>query len=107
MGFRQKGKQVHAERLAWQAWREQHAELLWESGLPPQVLRNRADWEYLLRYGYHADPYPQIYFRLEELTETQRSAFLRLLEVVLTPEERCHGCAGWHFVCPPDPTDRP
>lgn len=105
MGFRRDGKQSHAEQLAWQAWREQHVELLVTSGLPPQVLRNRESWEYLLRYGYHASPYPLIDFRLEELNSAQRDAFRRLLEVVLSSVERERGCAGWHFVCPPSNGD--
>src|SRR4051794_39370815 len=85
MGFRRDGKQSHAEQLAWQAWREQHALFLAATGLPPQALRSRADWEYLLRYGYHAGPYPQIDFRLEELGPAQREAFRLLLEAVLRP----------------------
>ena len=105
MGFRRKGKQAHTEKQAWTAWQEQHSTLLRASGLPWHVLRTRADWEYLLCYGYHADPYPQIDFRLEELTPAQRDAFRLLLEAALSPEDRQRGCAGWHFVCPPDPPE--
>jgi hypothetical protein len=101
MGFRQVGKRAHVDRREWQAWLERHAELLRMARLPPQVLATRADWEYLLRYGYHADPYPEIDFRLEELNPAQRAAFRLLLEAVLSPDERRRGCAGWHFVCPP------
>src|SRR5256885_307668 len=106
MGFRRAGKQAHAERLAWQAWRDRHAEVLRASGLPPQGLCTRAGLGYLLPYGYHANPYPLIDFRLEELTPAQRDAFRLLLEAVLSPDERSRECAGWHFVCPPDSADR-
>ncbi|QEG30651.1 hypothetical protein GobsT_54570 [Gemmata obscuriglobus] len=106
MGFRRDGRRSRTERLAWHEWRGQYAELLAASGLPPQVLRSRGDWDYLLRYGYHASPYPQIDFRLEELSLEQREAFRVLLETVLSPEEQERGCAGWHFVCPPDSSER-
>src|SRR5262245_57128399 len=66
------------------------------------VLRTQDDWRYLLRYGYHcAGPYPAIDFRLEELTEAQRTALRDLLAATLREEQR--ECAAWHFVSPPDP----
>ena len=99
MGFRRDGKKAHAETRSWQAWLAEYAELLRAAGLPPQVLRSRADWEYVLRHGYHG--WPRIDFLLEELTAPERRAFRRLLEVSLSAEERQRGCAGWHFVCPP------
>jgi hypothetical protein len=66
------------------------------------VLESRADWEYLLRYGYHCrGAYPDIDFRLEELSATQKAAFRELLTQALSEEERQQGNAAWHFVCPP------
>jgi hypothetical protein len=103
MAFRRDGKSAHAHTRDWREWLERHSDLLRASGLPPQVLRTRKDWDYLLRYGYHG--YPQIDFQLEELTADQRAAFRRLLEVALSSEARRHGNAGWHFVCPPGSAD--
>jgi len=104
MAFRRDGQKAHAEQRAWYAWREQYAELLQASGIPSQVLKTRKDWEYLLFYGYHADPYPEIDFRLEELTSAQRDAFRLLLAATLSHEEQQRGCAGLHFVSPPEST---
>jgi hypothetical protein len=99
MAFRRDGKAAHASAQEWQSWLDLHAELLRDSGIPSHVLRSRADWDYLLFYGYYG--YPRIDFLLEDLSPNQRVGFQRLLETVLTPEERERGCAGWHFVCPP------
>jgi hypothetical protein len=105
MGFRRDGKSEYARSRRWRAWMETNAALLSASGLPPSVLRSADDWRYLLRYGYHcAGPYPDIDFRLEELTETQRAALRDLLAATLGVQER--KCAAWHFVCPPGPPVR-
>jgi hypothetical protein len=102
MSFRRAGKNEHAATQSWRAWLERYAEMLRDAGLPPSILESPAEWEYLLRYGYHCDgAYPNIDFRLDELSEAQRAAFKRLLEVALTAEEKQRGSAGWHFVCPP------
>jgi hypothetical protein len=102
MGFRRDGKKAHEEARSWERWKAAHAALVQASGLPVNVFRTRADWDYLLRYGYHCDSaYPHIDYRLEEQTETQRAAFRLLLERVLTTEEKTRGSAGWHHVCPP------
>src|SRR5262249_12231009 len=103
MGFRRDGKGLHKEAAEWATWKAANAKLLRMSGLPPGVLRSRADWEYLLRYGYHcSDPYPNIDYNLDEQTTTQRAAFRTLLEKVLTAEEKSRGSAGWHHVHPPN-----
>ena len=103
MGFRRDGKAEHEEAKQWEAWKISNDELLKTSGLAASVLRSRADWDYLMRYGYHCDDgYPNIDYSLDEMTEPQRTAFRHLLEKVLTEEKKKHGNAGWHFVCPPN-----
>jgi hypothetical protein len=100
VGFRRDGKAAHENNRAWRAWVDGHAALIRAAGLPPAVLRSRADWRYLLRYGYHCDgPHPNIDFRLEELSPAQRAAFREPLAT--TPAEDRRQCAAWHFVCPP------
>jgi hypothetical protein len=99
MPFRRDGKAASVAARDWQRWLTQNAALIRAAGLPPHVLTSRADWEYLLRTGYHG--YPQPDFVLDELSAVQRDAFRRLLETTLTLGERVRGCAGWHFVCPP------
>jgi len=100
VGFRRDGKATHASDRAWRTWLDEHAALLRAAGLPPAVLRSPADWRYLLRFGYHCDgPYPNIDFRLEELSAAQRAAFRELLATTLSDVQR--QCAAWHFVNPP------
>lgn len=102
MGFRRDGNAVHEESRKWQAWLAAHAELLRACSLPPDVLRSRADWEYLLRFGYHCRAvYPDIDFRLEDLSASQTIAFRELLARTLSAEEKRRGSAAWHFVSPP------
>jgi hypothetical protein len=101
-GFRRDGKAAHEQSVLWDEWLNRNAALLEPCGLPPTVLRSRADWEYLLRYGYHCDgPYPNIDFNLDEQTEQQRFAFRALLDHVLTDDQKRRGCAGWHHVSSP------
>src|SRR5262245_5841208 len=103
MGFRRDGKAAHEESRQWQAWLGAHAELLRDCGLPPGVLQSRADWEYLLRFGYHCGgAYPGIDFRLEDLSPSQAAALRALLAQALSAEEKRRGGAAWHFVCPPE-----
>jgi hypothetical protein len=100
VGFRRDGKSAHENSRAWRAWLDEHAALIRAAGLPPAVIRSRDDWAYLLRYGYHCDgPYPNIDFRLEELSPAQRAALRELLATALADDQR--QCAAWHFVCPP------
>jgi hypothetical protein len=106
MSFRRDGKSVHHQYRQWQAWLDAYTDLLGRCGLPDSVLCSREDWEYLLRYGYHCrGAYPNIDFRLEELSAAERSAFRELLERTLSAEDRRRGCAAWHFVCPPASPD--
>jgi len=101
VGFRRDGKAAHTSARAWQAWLDEHSALIRAAGLPLVVLRTPADWRYLLRYGYHCDgPYPNIDFRLENLSPAQRMAFRELLATTLAADDR--ECAAWHFVNPPD-----
>jgi hypothetical protein len=102
MSFKRDGKSASQKARDWQAWRDRYAKKLQQCGLPICLLRSKADWEYLLRYGYHCDgPYPNIDFNLDDMTEAQRIAFRSLLDEVLSEEEKSRGSAGWHFVCPP------
>jgi hypothetical protein len=102
MSFRRYGKLAHLQSQSWQAWLDSNADLLKRCELPLSVLSNQDDWNYLLRYGYHCrGAYPDIDFRLEELSEAQKEAFRELLERTLSAEEKRRGSAGWHFACPP------
>src|SRR5689334_20222305 len=102
MGFRRDGKASHEAAQQWGEWLAEHAGLIRACGLPQSVLASQKDWEYLLRYGYHCrGPYPDIDFRLEELSALQRVAFCELLEQTLSGEEKRRGNAAWHFVRPP------
>jgi hypothetical protein len=106
MGFRRNGKAAHDRARQWRLWLEAHAKLLRQCGLPASVLCSRKDWDYLLRYGYHCRAaYPDIDFRLEELSSSQRNAFRELLEQTLSAEDKQGGNAAWHFVCPPAPPE--
>jgi hypothetical protein len=96
MGFRRDGGAEHAERKSWEAWLAANADLLPACGLPPGVLRNRRDWEYLLSNGYWCADYygshiGNIDFDLNELDPHQRNAFRRLLERYLSAEEKSAG----------------
>jgi hypothetical protein len=104
MSFRRDAK--HNERMEWEAWRTANAELIAASGLPPGVTRSRNDWNYLMKYGYWCENYfgafiNNIDFDLNELNQEQLKAFRLLLERTLTDEDKSHGCAAWHRVCPP------
>jgi hypothetical protein len=106
MSFRRDGEVNHREQREWEAWKELHADLLRECGLPLGVLRSRRDWLYLLRYGYWCEDYygkhvNNIDFDLNELSPEQTSAFRQLLEQALSDELKIRGCAGWHHVQPP------
>lgn len=80
MSYRRPGKAAFEEQRKWAAWKQKHARLLAESGLPPGVLRSRRDWNYLLRYGYwcegaYGEYINKIDFSLKELTPSQLEAF--------------------------------
>jgi hypothetical protein len=102
MAFRRQGKAQFGRSRRWATWLATNVGLLKAAGLPLSVLRTRADWEYLLRYGYHCTgPYPAIDYSLEEMSLPQKTAFRQLLEQTLTHDEKQRGSAAWHFVCPP------
>jgi len=54
-----------------------------------------------LGYWCESDYGRGVDFALEQLSHEQKAAFRELLERVLTDDEKQHGNAGWHFVCPP------
>jgi hypothetical protein len=102
MAFRRHGNKAFEQSSRWKKWLANHSALLASSGLPPSVLRSQADWDYFLRYGYHCDgAYPNIDFRLEDLSVTQLTDLGRLLEQVLTDEQKSRGGAVWHCFFPP------
>ena len=106
MGYRHQGKTEHEARRLWDKWKQANAALLAHCGLPPGVLRSRRDWDYLLRYGYWCDEaygrdINKIDFDLSELTPAQTAALRQLLTATLNDEQKQHGCAAWHHVCPP------
>jgi len=96
MSFRRPGKQRHKDATEWRAWKELHAGLIRASGLPPTVLRSRADWNYFLRNGYHCEPaYPHIDFNADEMSMEQTVALTMLMDLTLTKEEKQRGNALW------------
>jgi hypothetical protein len=102
MAFRRDGNQAYQDSREWETWKDANRDLITAAGLPLSVLRSRADWEYLLRYGYHCDgPYPEIDYKLDGQTSAQRDAFRRLMEATLTDEEKARGSAGWHHMRSP------
>jgi hypothetical protein len=107
MSFRRDGKTAHQAKQEWDEWKHANADLIPAYGLPPGVFRTRDDWESLLLYGYWCEEYYGKYvgnidFHLDELTPAQEDALFQLLERTLTDEEKTHGCAEWHYGCPPD-----
>ena len=106
MNFRRDGKTVHEDESAWNSWLAANADLLQLCGLPPGVLRSRRDWQYLLDNGYWCRDYygshvGLVDFDLNSMNPSQLKAFHGLLEQTLTDDEKCCGCAAWHYVCPP------